>query len=262
MNDYVIAFDANGQPYISHAFWNRNKGGQKKEHKYIQRIKDKNGLWRYFYDEEEWQAYLKGKTDHVDSIGVKIKDEVTKMSDSFASYYENEYLAHHGIKGQKWGARRYQNEDGSLTEEGLKRYRSDSASSTQKSLNRIESENARLKYKSAKEKIKAEKAYQKSKDDKYEEHISKAKEYDTAVKSGEKLVSKMVSDATKKGMTVNSKDFVRMATVGETALAHVIAGIPADLIYNGANYYQASKYHQPDASGFVSGKKYSVTRTH
>ena len=28
------------------------------------------------------------------------------------------YLAHHGIKGQKWGVRRYQNKDGSLTTEG------------------------------------------------------------------------------------------------------------------------------------------------
>lgn len=31
------------------------------------------------------------------------------------------YLAHHGIKGQKWGIRRYQNADGSLTAEGRKR---------------------------------------------------------------------------------------------------------------------------------------------
>lgn len=29
---------------------------------------------------------------------------------------------HHGIKGQKWGVRRYQNADGSLTAEGQKRY--------------------------------------------------------------------------------------------------------------------------------------------
>lgn len=35
------------------------------------------------------------------------------------------YLAHHGIKGQKWGVRRYQNPDGSLTDEGRKRYGSD-----------------------------------------------------------------------------------------------------------------------------------------
>lgn len=34
--------------------------------------------------------------------------------------YFNE-LYHHGIKGQKWGVRRFQNPDGSLTEEGRKR---------------------------------------------------------------------------------------------------------------------------------------------
>lgn len=37
-------------------------------------------------------------------------------------YYDNLYLAHHGIKGQKWGIRRYQNSDGTLTEAGKKRY--------------------------------------------------------------------------------------------------------------------------------------------
>ena len=31
------------------------------------------------------------------------------------------YICHHGIKGQKWGVRRYQNADGSLTEAGKKR---------------------------------------------------------------------------------------------------------------------------------------------
>lgn len=32
------------------------------------------------------------------------------------------YLAHHGIKGMKWGVRRFQNADGTLTEEGRRRY--------------------------------------------------------------------------------------------------------------------------------------------
>lgn len=34
-------------------------------------------------------------------------------------------MYHHGIKGQKWGVRRYQNPDGSLTPEGEKRYERD-----------------------------------------------------------------------------------------------------------------------------------------
>ncbi len=33
-----------------------------------------------------------------------------------------EFLAHYGIKGQKWGVRQFQNTDGSLTAEGRRRY--------------------------------------------------------------------------------------------------------------------------------------------
>ena len=39
---------------------------------------------------------------------------------------ELDELYHHGILGQRWGIRRYQNKDGSLTKAGLKRYGSES----------------------------------------------------------------------------------------------------------------------------------------
>lgn len=35
---------------------------------------------------------------------------------------EVDELSHHGITGQRWGIRRFQNKDGSLTDEGRKRY--------------------------------------------------------------------------------------------------------------------------------------------
>ena len=38
------------------------------------------------------------------------------------SLYSKHYLKHYGVKGQKWGVRRYQNEDGTLTAAGKERY--------------------------------------------------------------------------------------------------------------------------------------------
>lgn len=50
----------------------------------------------------------------LDDIGVGEKNRFSK--------YLPQHLEHHGIKGQRWGIRRFQNLDGTLTEEGRERY--------------------------------------------------------------------------------------------------------------------------------------------
>ena len=90
-NQYLILVDENGQPYIAHAFSFRNTfrnvgnavrntasnvGRRARDtHKYIQKIA-KDGKTRYFYSQEEWEAYLRGDSKKPTTIGGRIKDAV------------------------------------------------------------------------------------------------------------------------------------------------------------------------------------------
>lgn len=55
--------------------------------------------------------------------------------------YGEDYLSHHGILGQKWGIRRYQNPDGSLTPEGVKRYGKKLTNQYRKHMTKVEALN-------------------------------------------------------------------------------------------------------------------------
>lgn len=51
--------------------------------------------------------------------------------------YETEQLSHHGILGMKWGIRRYQNKDGSLTPAGKKKLMQKDSKWANKNYNKI-----------------------------------------------------------------------------------------------------------------------------
>lgn len=55
------------------------------------------------------------------------------------------YLAHHGVLGQKWGVRRYQNPDGTLTEAGKLRFKTNSDGSITKYSRKERKKNIELK---------------------------------------------------------------------------------------------------------------------
>jgi hypothetical protein len=61
--------------------------------------------------------------------GMLLNKEVVKVDDIY----------HHGIKGQRWGVRRYQNKDGSLTPAGQKRLEKKDAKWAHKNYDKIAS---------------------------------------------------------------------------------------------------------------------------
>lgn len=79
----------------------------------------------------------------------------------------NEYLMHYGVKGMRWGVRRYENEDGSLTELGKKKKQLDSAKRQYKKRHTRSSEAnldyAKREFKDAKTRLALEKQKKKSK---------------------------------------------------------------------------------------------------
>ena len=88
---------------------------------------------------------------------------------------ETDELQHHGIRGQRWGIRRYQNKDGSLTPRGQKRYN--------KEVEKLKKETAKVK---AAEKVAANKKKTQAKFDKLDAKKKALEERKKALKESEK----------------------------------------------------------------------------
>lgn len=145
----------------------------------------------------------------------------------------NDELYHHGIRGQKWGIRKYQNPDGTLTEEGKARYGYGGTANVRqraKFLNKLDQ-------KIAHNLVKMDQAKKPTKFHKYGDYINKTRE---SVKS-------ILDGAEKEGMKIKQTKTLRTTTTGKTLVKGVLAAAATtaliDLATTAALGTKTSYYH-------------------
>lgn len=192
------------------------------------------------------------------------------------------YLEHFGIRGMKWGQRRFQNEDGSLTTLGKERYGvhgERSALGTKHDLNKLDREQATAKarydYYSGKAIRKLAKANRRLKQAqnsnnsakvaKQQEKIrkinegvgKKAEDYKRLLDNSKKMTDRIIKKSVAKGYSIKSRDCIRTVNRGRDAL--IAAGGIASSLVTGVGFARRS---------YSIGKHYRVrndglgTQTH
>ena len=183
------------------------------------------------------------------------------------------YLIHYGIEGQKWGVRRFQNEDGTLTQEGIKRYsklldKSQTSNRAKKKMEKFERKtdiygrNTRIsEYNSVKENLRVSKRFDYDKED-------KASEYSNSAADKRQIGKNPISDI-KKYVNVSLETANKLVNGDQSEDAQKIVQEYMNRRMNGLNYilwevgdfnselHKPSRYNQVDYSYHVKKKKIS-----
>ena len=147
-------------------------------------------------------------------------------------------LCHHGIKGQKWGIRRFQNPDGTLTAEGKARYGERGTASSKKTvkiLNRMDRRQARAQWMGD-----------------YSRTTMAKQKYLNRAENGRKAQEYILNSAKKRNLKISSKDVVRHVHTGRDVAGIVaLSAISFGTLLPGA--YVATTRRAP-------GEKYKVEK--
>lgn len=188
--------------------------------------------------------------------------------------YPNE-LYHYGVKNQKWGIRRWQNEDGTLTAAGREHYGIGSGNANKEARG----------YKRALNQMEIARAKDVAEDIRYTERANRArneygeksnretaKSYKDSIKAQDAATKKLLDEIKKKGYNVTSKDTVRAINDGTEYIAGFLGGALGTAVYlTGREAYNKARYgtkYSAKVNGKtvdqtpnqVASKKYKVTR--
>lgn len=163
----------------------------------------------------------------------------------------NDELYHHGIRGQKWGIRKYQNPDGTLTEEGKARYgEGGTASGRQRArfLNKLDR-------KMALNRVKMDQAHKESKREKLRIYNSNTKE----------LVKSVLEGAAKDNISIHSKQRVHAINTGKDYVKGILGSAAAGIALGSIDAVNMSMFGgkpMPNYIPGIAGAAIALANTH
>lgn len=177
-------------------------------------------------------------------IGKQVAENIKKEdslweSDEMKVLHSEEFLEdclkHYGIKGQKWGVRRYQNEDGTLTEAGKARYNENGTLRDPASMTDEELRKANMR-------IQAEQQYQNLTGT---SQPSRALTRDNAIKIGATFVGTATLPVLYKALTNKLPKASNKKGVRDLVIASLISGGIGALISTASSFGGEAKNIQP-----------------